>query len=652
MFKKILIANRGEIACRVIRTARAMGVKTVAVYSDADANAQHVQMADESVRLGGTTAAESYLIKDKIIAAAKQTGAEGIHPGYGFLSENADFADACVKAGIVFIGPPASAIRAMGSKSAAKALMQKAKVPVVPGYHGEDQDIKTFKKEAAKIGYPVLLKATAGGGGKGMRIVESEADLESAVSGATREAQSSFGDPELLVEKYLVRPRHIEIQVFADNFGNTVYLFERDCSIQRRHQKVVEEAPAPHMPEKTRTSMGKAAVDAARAVNYSGAGTVEFIMGEDGNFYFMEMNTRLQVEHPVTEMITGKDLVEWQLRVASNEKLGFDQKDLSINGHAVEVRLYAEDADKDFLPATGTLRHLEFPNSSRNVRCDTGVVTGDTITPFYDPMIAKLITWGETRGQAIAQMQHLLRDVKIAGLTTNLGFLRTIMTHQAFGKGEVSTDFIAKHRANLFYKPAAELNDVTMALACLYQMRAFNCGSVPMGWRASGGGESYFYFENGEAPVAVKCQYKNDVCHFSINGRKFDIAHTEFCDDGVCFTLNGHKTEAVVVAQGDDYWVMYNGDTGHCKLHRFAEAADHRGHHAGGLQSPMPGKVVQVLVSANQNVERGQPLLILEAMKMEHTIKAPSGGKVKEIFYKVGEQVSEGVELLAIEAAS
>ncbi|TAH32681.1 MAG: acetyl/propionyl/methylcrotonyl-CoA carboxylase subunit alpha [Alphaproteobacteria bacterium] len=651
MFKKILIANRGEIACRIIRTARQMGVKTVAVYSDADANAQHVQMADESVRLGGTTAAESYLIKDKIIAAAKQTGAEAIHPGYGFLSENADFADLCVKSGLVFIGPPASAIRAMGSKSAAKALMQKAKVPVVPGYHGEDQDIKTFKKEAAKIGYPVLLKATAGGGGKGMRIVESEADLESAVAGAQREAQSSFGDPKLLVEKYLVRPRHIEIQVFADNFGNTVYLFERDCSIQRRHQKVVEEAPAPHMPEKTRTSMGKAAVDAACAVNYSGAGTVEFIMGEDGNFYFMEMNTRLQVEHPVTEMITGKDLVEWQLRVASGEKLGFDQKDLSINGHAIEVRLYAEDADKDFLPATGTLRHLEFPSASRHVRCDTGVVTGDTITPFYDPMIAKLITWGETRGQAIAQMQHLLRDVKIAGLVTNLGFLRTIMAHSAFGKGEVSTDFIAKHRANLFYKPTGELADVTMALACLYRMREFSCGTIPMGWRLSGGGESYFYFEAGEAPTTVKCEFSGDICRFHIDGRVFEIAHTEFCDDGVCFTLNGHKTEAVVVTQNDDYWIMYNGDTGHCKFHRFAEAADHRGH-AGGLQSPMPGKVVQVLVSANQNVERGQPLLILEAMKMEHTIKAPSGGKVKEIFYKVGEQVSEGVELLAIEAAS
>src|SRR5208283_1457309 len=458
MFRKILIANRGEIACRVIATARRMSIATVAVYSDADARARHVEMADDAYPIGPPPARESYLRSDAIIDAARRSGAEVIHPGYGFLAENAAFAEACTAAGIVFIGPPPAAIRAMGSKAAAKALMERAGVPLVPGYHGDAQDAATLAAAAARIGYPVLIKASAGGGGKGMRIVERPDALAAAIEGAKREAAASFGDDRVLLERYLTRPRHIEIQVFADTLGNIVSLFERDCSIQRRHQKVLEEAPAPGMDQVHRAAMNQAAIAAARAVGYVGAGTVEFI-AEDGRFYFMEMNTRLQVEHPVTEMITGQELVEWQLRVAAGEPLPLRQEQLRISGHAIEARVYAEDPARDFLPSIGTLAHLRQPAESAQVRVDTGVRQGDQITPNYDPMIAKLIVWGEDRTAAVRRLAGALIEYEVVGVQTNLGLLRAIAAHPAFEKAELDTSFIAHHADQLMPQVAPALSD-------------------------------------------------------------------------------------------------------------------------------------------------------------------------------------------------
>ena len=466
MFKKILIANRGEIACRVAATARRMGIKTVAVYSEADASAKHVAVCDEAVLIGPAAAKESYLCGDKIIAVALATGAEAVHPGYGFLSENADFADACKQAGLVFIGPPASSMRAMGSKSAAKSLMEHADVPLVPGYHGDEQDPDFLQAQGDRIGYPVLLKASAGGGGKGMRVIEKSEDFKAALASCKREAISSFGDDKVLAEKYLTRPRHIEIQVFADTHGNCVYLHERDCSVQRRHQKVLEEAPAPGMPAERRAAMGEAAVAAAKAVGYVGAGTVEFIANQDGSFYFMEMNTRLQVEHPVTEMITGTDLVEWQLRVAFGEPLPKAQHELAIHGHSIEARIYAENPEKGFLPSIGTLRHMDTPaavsfelgtgasGDPAPVRIDSGVREGDAISPFYDPMIAKLIVWGADRTQALARMSQALAEFQIVGLATNIAFLKRLVEGGAFAQADLDTGLIERNTDTLF--PAAE----------------------------------------------------------------------------------------------------------------------------------------------------------------------------------------------------
>ena len=450
MFRKILIANRGEIACRVIKTARRLGVRTVAVFSEADANARHTRLADEAVLIGPPAARDSYLAIDRIIAAARQTGAEAIHPGYGFLSENEDFAAACAANGIVFIGPPVEAIRAMGSKSAAKTLMETTAVPLVPGYHGDKQDKIFLQKEADRIGYPVLLKPSAGGGGKGMRIVTAASEFADALASCKREATSSFGDDHVLIEKYVTRPRHVEIQVFADRHGHCVYLFERDCSVQRRHQKVLEEAPAPGMTESRRRDMGEAAVAAARAVNYVGAGTVEFIADQDGRFYFMEMNTRLQVEHPVTEMITGQDLVEWQLRVAAGEPLPLTQEQLAIRGHSLEARIYAEDPDKGFLPSTGKLVHLAPPPESLHVRVDTGVEQGDEITPYYDPMIAKLIVWDQTRELALQRMLQALAQYRIVGVANNVEFLSRLVACPAFTRADLDTGLIERERDFLF----------------------------------------------------------------------------------------------------------------------------------------------------------------------------------------------------------
>src|SRR5476649_1039611 len=477
MFTKILIANRGEIACRVAATARRMGILTVAVYSEADAKAKHVAVCDEAVLIGPAAAKESYLCGDKIIAVALATGAQAIHPGYGFLSENADFADACHAAGLVFIGPPASAMRAMGSKSAAKSLMEKANVPLVPGYHGENQDADFLHTQADQIGYPVLLKASAGGGGKGMRVIENSADFKAALASCKREAISSFGDDKVLAEKYLSRPRHIEIQVFADILGNCIYLFERDCSVQRRHQKVLEEAPAPNMPAERRAAMGEAAVAAARAVGYVGAGTVEFIANRDGSFYFMEMNTRLQVDHLMKEMTTGTDLVEWQLRVAAGEPLPKQQHEPAINGHSIEARIYAENPEKGFLPSIGTLRHMETPgavafelggavNLPAGVRIDSGVRAGDAISPFYDPMIAKLIVWGTDRKQALARMAQALSQYQIVGLATNIAFLKRLIEGAAFSGADLDTGLIERNHDTLF-TPAHAASDAALALAAV-----------------------------------------------------------------------------------------------------------------------------------------------------------------------------------------
>ncbi|HEX2115576.1 MAG TPA: acetyl/propionyl/methylcrotonyl-CoA carboxylase subunit alpha [Alphaproteobacteria bacterium] len=663
MFAKILIANRGEIACRVIKTARRLGIRTVAVYSEADANARHVAMAEEACLIGSAPARESYLKADAIIAAAKKSGAQGIHPGYGFLSENADFAETCATAGLVFIGPPPAAIRAMGGKSAAKALMEKAGVPVVPGYHGDNQDTATFAAAAKKIGYPVLIKASAGGGGKGMRVVEREADLAEAVAGAQREAKSSFGDDRLLIERYLQKPRHIEIQVFADRHGNAVYLFERDCSLQRRHQKVIEEAPAPGMSEDRRRAMGEAAVKAARAVGYEGAGTVEFIADSDGSFFFMEMNTRLQVEHPVTEMITGVDLVEWQLRVAFGEKLPLTQEQLRINGHAFEARLYAEDPTRDFLPAIGRLQHLRFPEESAHVRVDTGVRAGDAISIHYDPMIAKLIVWDRDRGAALRRLAEALAGCEIVGLTTNVAFLRRVALHPAFAAGEVDTGFIARHRAELVPEPSP-LSDQLLGLAALgillarqreakAQARASADPHSPWhhatGWRLNDDAYHVLRLRDGSRDIALTAHFRRDGFVLDLPGGSVSARGTLDAHGRLIADIGGAVMRATIVRQGDDVVVLADGESRRLILFNPMQTA--AGAEGGGrLTAPMPGKVVAVKSEAGARVKRGTPLLVLEAMKMEHTIAAPADGVVESIRYRAGEQVDEGAELVAFKA--
>lgn len=644
MFNKILIANRGEIACRVIKTARRMGVQTVAVYSDADKDALFVRMADEAVHIGASPAAESYLLADRILSAAKKTGAQAVHPGYGFLSENEAFAEACAQNGIVFIGPPVSAIAAMGSKSEAKKLMEAAGVPLVPGYHGDQQDPEFLKAQADKMGYPVLIKASAGGGGKGMRIVESSADFLSALESCQREARASFGDDHVLVEKYLQKPRHIEIQIFADQAGETVYLFERDCSVQRRHQKVLEEAPAPNWSPEQRREMGEAAVAAAKAVGYVGAGTVEFIVDTtDNRFYFMEMNTRLQVEHPVTEMITGLDLVEWQLRVAAGEALPRKQAELDMRGHALEARIYAEDPYKQFLPATGKLTHLCPPEESAHVRVDTGVVAGDTITPFYDPMIAKLIVWDETREAALSRMMQALADYQVVGLTTNIAFLRQLVAHDAFANADLDTGLIARHQDELLQAPppASLLDRLLVAVfewLRLDQPRA--------GWRLNLGTRHCFYFENEDAPHRVWLT-QNDQTHFTLEseGETFQMK-AELAGSELTFRLDGHRQTATIVAEGLDRVLFLSGRRVALRLHDLFAA---RVAAAGGethLKAPMPGRIVALLVEPGVELTAGAPLLVMEAMKMEHTIAAPVAGKVAEFYFAAGDQVQDGDDLV------
>ena len=668
MFKKILIANRGEIACRVAATARRLGLKTVAVYSDADASAKHVSFCDESVHIGGSAPKDSYLRWEKIIEAAKTTGAEAIHPGYGFLSENEEFAKACAVAGLVFIGPPASAIKAMGLKSESKQLMEKAGVPLVPGYHGSDQNPAMLKHEADRIGYPVLIKASAGGGGKGMRAVEKSEDFDAALASCKRESINSFGNDSVLVEKYAQRPRHIEIQVFGDMHGNYVYLFERDCSVQRRHQKVLEEAPAPGLSPEMRQQMGLAAVAAARAVNYVGAGTVEFIVEQraDGsmNFFFMEMNTRLQVEHPVTEAITGLDLVEWQLRVASGEPLPLAQDQLRINGHAIEARICAENPDNNFLPTTGTLHvydkpmctafeRAELSNAGIAVRIDDGVRQGDTISPFYDSMVAKLIVHGQTREEALARMDEALAQTRIVGLATNVQFLRYVVRSPSFAQANLDTALIPREEAVLFkQEPVGLAMAAAAAIAQTLLSEKATEGSDPFsrrdGWQTHGVTQRPFEFDFHGEPAKAALTYAHDgALQLTVGGVSGPLMFTQSAQ-GIDIQFAGQRVTATVYTQGEvDHVFTPCGATQITAIDLLAHAGE--SHTEGGrLTAPMPGKILSFSVKAGDLVKKGQPLAVMEAMKMEHTIAAPADGVVEELLYAPGDQVTEGSELLKI----
>lgn len=667
MFKKILIANRGEIACRVAATAKRLGIQTVAVYSDADANAKHVAVCDEAVHIGGSAPAESYLRWERIIEAAKATGAQAIHPGYGFLSENEAFADACAKAGLVFIGPPASAILAMGLKAESKRLMDKAGVPLVPGYHGADQDPALLQREADRIGYPVLIKASAGGGGKGMRVVEKSADFAAALASCQREAINSFGDAAVLIEKYVTRPRHIEIQVFGDMQGNCVYLFERDCSVQRRHQKVLEEAPAPGMTSELRQQMGQAAVAAARAVNYVGAGTVEFIVEQrDGrmSFFFMEMNTRLQVEHPVTEAITGLDLVEWQLRVAAGEPLPLKQEQLKIHGHAIEARICAENPDKQFLPATGALQVYALPPCSEfsvsPVRVDSGVRQGDAISPFYDSMVAKLIVHGDTREQALARLDAALAATRIVGLQTNVQFLRHVLASRSFAQADLDTALITREAAVLFDQENVGLPLAAAAVVAhtLLQEQA----ALPAtgwvdpwarrdGWRTHGLTQRYVDLEfRGERHTAVLTYLHDGALRLQIEEASAPLSFS-LGADGIVLQYAGQRLTVQVERSGEVAHVFTpQGATQITVLDALAHAGEAAAE-GGRLTAPMPGKVVSFAVKAGDTVTKGQVLAVMEAMKMEHTIAAPADGVVAELLYAPGDQVAEGAELLKLSAA-
>ena len=672
LFDKILIANRGEIACRVIRTARHMGIRTVAVHSDADAGAMHVAMADEAVRIGESEVTKSYLLADRVLEAAQRTGAQAIHPGYGFLSENAAFADAIAAAGLTFIGPSADSIRRMGLKDAAKAIMEQAGVPVVPGYHGEGQDPEMLAAEAARIGYPVLIKAVAGGGGKGMRQVHKAEDFTKALEGAMREGKNAFGDARVLIEKYLVKPRHIEVQVFGDTHGNAVHLFERDCSIQRRHQKVIEEAPAPDMPAEMRQAMGEAAVAAARAIDYHGAGTIEFIADvseglSPDRFYFMEMNTRLQVEHPVTELITGQDLVEWQIRVAAGEPLPLAQDDLAINGHALEVRLYAENPNRMFLPATGKLTRLRFPDGDtgpggNGLRVDTGVREGDSVTPFYDPMIAKLIVHGKDRSEAIRRMAGMLGRTRVAGLVTNVFFLKQLVTHPAFDAADLDTGFIERFKDELL-PPVAPVDDTVLALATLsviaerrktatraHANDPFSPWDSVDGWRLNDDGREVMTYAGNDAPTEVTAHYRRG------GGMVLDLPGGSVMADAaldetgeLLARLDGHRISALVARDGNVLTVLR--ETGQWKLELIDPMdADLEDALAGGaITAPLPGKLIRIMAEEGQKVRKGDALLILEAMKMEHTITAPHPGTVGPVSFAEGDQVEEGTVLMTIE---
>ena len=688
MFTKLLIANRGEIACRVAATARRLGVRTVAVYADPDANAMHVAACDEAVRLGGAAPRDSYLRIDRVIEAARTTGAQAIHPGYGFLSENAAFAQSCADAGIVFVGPPPAAIKAMGLKAESKRLMGEAGVPLVPGYHGADQAPDLLQREADRIGYPVLIKASAGGGGKGMRIVPTQGEFAAALASCQREAINSFGDAAVLIERYLTRPRHIEIQVFADAHGNCVHLFERDCSVQRRHQKVLEEAPAPGMSAARRGEMGAAAIAAARAVAYVGAGTVEFIAepagdGADPNelrFYFMEMNTRLQVEHPVTEAITGLDLVEWQLRIAAGEPLPRAQSELRIAGHAIEARLCAENPAADFLPATGRLAVFRAPPEAvefrrGDVRLDAGVREGDTVLPYYDPMFAKLIVHGADRAEALARLDAALGATHILGLHTNVAFLRRVVRSASFAGADLDTALIERERAALFGGAALapELAAAGVVAWLQAEERATETAdpwSRRSGWRLAGAALRVLELEVGGVAHRVVVERRAGAMTLAVGAQRWAFAWQR--RDG---RSDGGRADAdAAIASAGAFHITLGEQATALSVYAMANPRGRRfgifapdgsaivdeltatgraptAPEAGGLAAPMPGRVVAFLAGVGDAVQKGQPLAVLEAMKMEHTIAAPRDGTVAELLYAVGDQVGEGGELLRLAAA-
>ena len=653
MFNKILIANRGEIACRVIKTARKMGVKSVAVYSTVDRRALHVRMADESVCIGGASSIESYLRGDIIIKAALDYGAQAIHPGYGFLSENAEFERACATAGLVFIGPSANSISAMGLKDCAKDIMSKAGIPVVIGYQGDQQDDNFLAVKASEIGYPVLIKAVAGGGGKGMRLVEQAQDFIQALATCRRESSAAFDNDRLLIEKYLIQPRHIEVQVFGDRQGNVVHLFERDCSLQRRHQKVVEEAPAPNISEDFRSAICSAAVRAAQAIDYYSAGTVEFIVQGD-DFYFMEMNTRLQVEHPVTEMITGQDLVEWQLRIAYGEALPLAQNDISINGHAFEARLYAEDPAKDFMPQTGLIHHFSYPNQDQYMRVDTGIEAGDSVSIHYDPMVAKLATWGEDRVKAMQNMTELLRRTYMSGLPSNQEFVANVFDHDIFINAVIDTGFIARYEQDLIPETYARAAETEIAFAALFYLLGLGCqSSAANPWNA------HDNWRIGNSTIQRSLSLVNKGSMIAVlatcNGESLNIEGVgkiellSYRDDVLKALINGVESSAVVLPYNQGITIFFNRrvvDLGLFTLELGGDTIDANG---GRIVAPMPGAIVQVVVEVGTYVDKGQPLLVMDSMKVETTIAANFDGTVKEIYIGPGDQVQEGTLLAEIE---
>lgn len=656
MINKILIANRGEIACRVIRSAKKLGINTVAVYSNVDAEAQHVKMADEAVNLGDAIAAKSYLNGDLIIAKAKALGVDAIHPGYGFLSENADFADMCQQNNIIFIGPKTAAIRAMGSKSAAKTIMEAANVPLVPGYHGDIQEEAFLLKQANEMGYPVLLKAAAGGGGKGMRQVWAEKEFSEALQAAKREAMNSFGDDIMLIEKYLTEPRHVEIQVFCDNHGNGVYLFERDCSVQRRHQKIIEEAPAPGLSSQVREEMGEAALKAAFAIDYTGAGTVEFLYDSDGSFYFMEMNTRLQVEHPVTEFITGEDLVEWQIAVANNQSLPKTQSQLKLNGHSFEARIYAEDPDNEFLPSTGLIEAMIEPKTNAHVRIDSGIVAGDTVSIYYDPMIAKLVVWAETRDQALALLLQSLKQYMICGVTTNIPYLIKVASSQPFKQAELTTDFIERH-AKIINPENSQSDSVddaqAIAISALLSTPKHKTHLTSSqvdfaGFRLNHTHKQTLrYIVNGKQHELMQSHIHSDVWEVSVGNNLHNYQATK--DDSRLHIKTDDFVASYPYFENQDY-AWYLNNNGLIKITKVKDDLGSVGdeHHAGDILAPMNGTIVTMKVHKGQNVEKDDLLVVVEAMKMEHSLRAPFDGIVSDCFGKAGELVDGGSVLVSL----
>jgi 3-methylcrotonyl-CoA carboxylase alpha subunit len=662
MFGKILIANRGEIACRILRTAQRLGIRCIAIYSTADAHALHVQLADEAYLVGPASSRDSYLNIPKILQIAQQAGAQAIHPGYGFLSENADFAEACMKAGICFIGPPASIIRLMGLKNAAKRHMQQAGVPVIPGYQGEEQTLAALQNAAADVGYPLLIKAAAGGGGKGMRRVEKAADFAEALASAKREAKASFGDDNMLLEKYLQPSRHIEVQVMADQQGNVVHIFERDCSIQRRHQKIIEETPAPHLSSKIREKICAAAVAAAKAVGYVNAGTVEMLLDSQQHFYFMEMNTRLQVEHPITEMISGLDLVEWQFRIASGEPLPLLQSQIQHQGHAFEARIYAEDPYHNFLPATGKIIYLDTPDINPHVRLDTGIIQGDTIHVYYDALLAKLIVWDSTREAAVQRLQQALRQYRLVGVTTNLDLLQAIAQHPAFIGGEINTFFIEHHAEQLLVE-GSWVNNEVIAFASLWLLLSPQSSDLSEGredlsspwyaqdaWRLNAESQHHLYFHKAGREIQVRVVYHN-ASHFDLywENERWTVSGSLLTPHEIQAYLNGIKTQATIIPYKNGVHVFWGDQHGTLQLGILPPLTQHLNETTTVLASPMPGVVVAILVTSGQKVKQGDRLIVIEAMKMENTLCAPADGVVTKLYREKGDTVQEGAELLVLE---